>query len=128
MAESGIELVRQAIEVARKHGFRQVEFALDELRFDAVLTKQKRSPAAREVISEPIPVAIKSPMVGYLKDKEGNLAVGKKVERGQILAIVEALGLSNDIECEETGEIVEVFVKAGEPVDFGKVLATVKVT
>ena len=70
---------------------------------------------------------VKSPMVGtfYSKsspDSKPYVEVGSKVKKGDILCIVEAMKLMNEIESEFDGEIVEVCVKDGEMVDYGKPL------
>ncbi len=74
---------------------------------------------------------VKSPMVGtfYSKsapDAKPYVEVGSKVKKGDILCIVEAMKLMNEIESEFDGEIVEVCVKDGEMVDFGKPLFKLK--
>lgn len=70
---------------------------------------------------------IKSPMVGtfYLKpspDSEPYVQVGQKVKKGDVLCIVEAMKLMNEIESEWDGEVKEILVKDGEPVEYGKPL------
>ena len=74
---------------------------------------------------------VKSPMVGtfYSKsapDAKPYVEVGSKVKKGDILCIVEAMKLMNEVESEFDGEIVEVCVKDGEMVDFGKPLFKLK--
>lgn len=74
---------------------------------------------------------VKSPMVGtfYLKpDPNSNpyVEIGKKVKKGDILCIIEAMKLMNEIECEFDGEIAEIFVKDGEMVEYGKPLFKIK--
>ena len=74
---------------------------------------------------------VKSPMVGTFYSKSSPKAkpyveVGSKVKKGDILCIVEAMKLMNEIESEFDGEIVEVCVKDGEMVDFGKPLFKLK--
>lgn len=74
---------------------------------------------------------VKSPMVGtfYAKpspDSEAYVSVGKKVKKGDILCIIEAMKLMNEIESEFEGEIVEVLVKDGETVEYGKPLFVIK--
>ena len=74
---------------------------------------------------------VKSPMVGtfYSKsspDAKPYVEVGSKVKKGDILCIVEAMKLMNEIESEFDGEIVEVCVKDGEMVDYGKPLFKIK--
>ena len=70
---------------------------------------------------------IKSPMIGtfYSKpspDSMPYVEVGTAVKKGTVLCIVEAMKLMNEIESEFDGKIVEVLVKDGEPVDYGKPL------
>lgn len=74
---------------------------------------------------------VKSPMVGtfYSKsapDAKPYVEVGSKVKKGDILCIVEAMKLMNEIESEFDGEIVEVCIKDGEMVDYGKPLFKLK--
>lgn len=70
---------------------------------------------------------VKSPMVGtfYAKpspNSENYVDVGKKVKKGDILCIIEAMKLMNEIESEFDGEIKEILVKDGEMVEYGKPL------
>lgn len=74
---------------------------------------------------------VKSPMVGtfYLKpDPNSNpyVEIGKKVKKGDILCIIEAMKLMNEIESEFDGEIIEIMVKDGETVEYGKPLFKIK--
>ena len=74
---------------------------------------------------------VKSPMVGtfYSKsapDAKPYVEVGSKVKKGDILCIVEAMKLMNEIESEFDGEVVEVCVKDGDMVDYGKPLFKLK--
>ena len=74
---------------------------------------------------------VKSPMVGtfYSKsspDARAYVEVGSKVKKGDILCIVEAMKLMNEIESEFDGEIVEICVGDGEMVEYGKPLFKIK--
>ena len=74
---------------------------------------------------------VKSPMVGTFyassaPDKDPFVKVGDKVHKGQVLCIVEAMKLMNEIESEFDGEVVEVCVNDGEMVDYGKPLFKIK--
>lgn len=74
---------------------------------------------------------VKSPMVGtfYTKpspDSEVYVTVGQKVKKGDILCIIEAMKLMNEIESEFDGEIVEILAKDEEPVEYGKPLFVIK--
>ncbi|MDO4975088.1 MAG: acetyl-CoA carboxylase biotin carboxyl carrier protein [Alphaproteobacteria bacterium] len=70
---------------------------------------------------------VKSPMVGtfYIKpapNAEPYVEIGKKVNKGDVLCIIEAMKLMNEIESEFTGEIKEILVKDGDTVEYGKPL------
>ncbi len=74
---------------------------------------------------------VKSPMVGtfYLKPSPTSnpyVEVGKKVKKGDVLCIIEAMKLMNEIESEFDGEIIAILVKDGEPVEYGKPLFKIK--
>ena len=74
---------------------------------------------------------VKSPMVGTFYSKSSPNAkpyveVGSKVKKGDILCIVEAMKLMNEIESEFDGEIAEICVGDGEMVDYGKPLFKLK--
>ena len=74
---------------------------------------------------------VKSPMVGtfYSKpspDAKEYVKVGDKVSKGDVLCIVEAMKLMNEIESEFDGEIIEIMVKDGETVEYGKPLFKIK--
>lgn len=74
---------------------------------------------------------VKSPMVGtfYIKPSptsEPYVEIGKQVKKGDVLCIIEAMKLMNEIESEFNGEIIEIYVKDGEAVDYGKPLFKIK--
>jgi len=73
---------------------------------------------------------IKSPMVGTFygapaPDAEPYVTVGSKVDVGQVVCIVEAMKLMNEIKSEIKGIISEIHGQNGEPVEFGQVLFSV---
>ncbi len=70
---------------------------------------------------------IKSPIVGTYYASPGPnadafVAVGAKVEPGQVLCIIEAMKLMNEIESDVAGEVVQIFVENGKPVEYGEPL------
>ena len=74
---------------------------------------------------------ITSPMVGtfYRASAPGEdpfVEIGSSISIGQTICILEAMKLMNEIESEFTGEVVEVLVDNGTPVEFGQVLMRVK--
>lgn len=74
---------------------------------------------------------IKSPMVGtfYLKPSptaEPYIELGKDVKKGDVLCIIEAMKLMNEIEAEYTGKVTEILVKDGEAVEYGTPLLRIE--
>ncbi len=70
---------------------------------------------------------LNSPIVGTFynapsPDASPFVEVGSQVKRGQVLCIVEAMKVMNEIESELDAEIVEILVSAGQPVEYGEVL------
>jgi acetyl-CoA carboxylase biotin carboxyl carrier protein len=74
---------------------------------------------------------VKSPIVGtfYGSPSPGAapfVAPGDRVEKGQVICIVEAMKLMNEIESDATGEIVKCLVSNGQPIEFGQPLFTIR--
>jgi acetyl-CoA carboxylase biotin carboxyl carrier protein len=72
-------------------------------------------------------VEISSPMVGtfYRSPAPGEPAfveVGDRTRIGQTVCIIEAMKLMNEIEAEVSGQIVEILVQNGEPIEYGQPL------
>jgi acetyl-CoA carboxylase biotin carboxyl carrier protein len=75
--------------------------------------------------------AISAPMVGtfYRSPAPGDPAfveVGSRITSGQPVCILEAMKLMNELESEISGEVVEILVENGTPVEFGQVLMRIK--
>jgi acetyl-CoA carboxylase biotin carboxyl carrier protein len=74
---------------------------------------------------------VKSPIVGTFydapsPDAEPFVQVGDRISVGKVVCIVEAMKLMNEIESDAAGEIVTVFVKPGQPVEYGQPLYAVR--
>ena len=76
---------------------------------------------------------VKSPIVGtfYRAPEPGASPfadLGVRVKKGQVLCIIEAMKLMNEIESEYDGEIVKIYVENGQPVQYGERLFAVRTT
>ena len=74
---------------------------------------------------------VKSPIVGtfYGSPSPGAASFvnpGDRVEKGQVICIVEAMKLMNEIESDASGEIVKCLVSNGQPIEFGQPLFSVR--
>jgi acetyl-CoA carboxylase biotin carboxyl carrier protein len=75
---------------------------------------------------------VKSPIVGtlYRAPEPGAppfVDVGTAVRKGQVLCVIEAMKLMNEIESDRDGEIAAIYVENGQPVQFGDRLFAIKV-
>ena len=74
---------------------------------------------------------VKSPIVGTFYGSPSPCAAsfvapGDRVEKGQVICIVEAMKLMNEIESDAAGQIVKCFVSNGQPIEFGQPLFSVR--
>jgi acetyl-CoA carboxylase biotin carboxyl carrier protein len=97
-------------------------------------------PVVAAVPSAPAPIeaddtvelaVVKSPIVGtfYRSSEPGAAAfvdIGDQVKKDQVLCIIEAMKLMNEITSEYEGEIVSVYVENGKPVQYGERLFAIK--
>ena len=72
-----------------------------------------------------------SPIVGTFyrapsPDAEPYVEVGSRVKKGQVLCIVEAMKLMNEIESDVDGEVLEIYPKNAQPVEFGEPLFAIR--
>jgi acetyl-CoA carboxylase biotin carboxyl carrier protein len=96
------------------------------------------APAAAPAPAGPVEVEtgdketlVKSPIVGtFYRAADPNspafVSVGDRVKVGQVLCIIEAMKLMNEIEAEVAGEVVRVHPENGQPVQYGDPLFTVR--
>ncbi|MGF1537252.1 MAG: acetyl-CoA carboxylase biotin carboxyl carrier protein [Elainellaceae cyanobacterium] len=101
------------------------------------------APQPVEVATAPVPQSapplpresdlaeVSSPMVGTFyrapaPDEPPFVSVGDRITKGQTICIIEAMKLMNELEAEVSGEVVEILVENGEPVEFDQPLMRVK--
>ena len=119
------------------------EFNLSEIEYAEGTTKVKVSRAMnnssvissevnkKKTIIESNGTSVTSPIVGtaYLAtepDAKKFVEVGQKIKKGQTIMIVEAMKTMNHVPSTENGIVSKIFVKDGEPVEFGQPLISVK--
>jgi acetyl-CoA carboxylase biotin carboxyl carrier protein len=135
-------LVRTLAGLLEETGLSEIEYAVGDRRIRVARAIQQVSavvaPAAPVAASlagaapAPAPAAehpgaVKSPMVGtvYLAPQPGAPAfikVGDKVAEGDVLLIIEAMKVMNQIRAPRAGRVAEIVVGDGSPVEFGQVL------
>ncbi|MFR2534882.1 MAG: acetyl-CoA carboxylase biotin carboxyl carrier protein [Clostridia bacterium] len=107
-----------------------------------IVEKQDKTPSIivnqeqnRNIVEETTPVEdykiVKSPMVGTFYSsnspkEEAFVKVGDKIKKGQVLCIIEAMKLMNEIESEFDGEVVQICAKNEDMVEYGAPLFKIK--
>src|SRR5262249_6669089 len=89
------------------------------------------SPAGAEPGEDVELAVVKSPIVGtfYRSPEPGAppfVDVGSAVKKGQVLCIIEAMKLMNEIDCEYDGEVATIYVESGQPVQYGERLFAIR--
>ena len=119
------------------------EFKLSEIEYAEGTTKVKVSRVMnnsniistevdkKKTIVENNGTNITSPIVGttYLAPEPGAkkfVEVGQKIKKGQTIMIIEAMKTMNHVPSTENGTVSKIFVKDGEPVEFGQPLISIK--
>ncbi len=142
--------IQSLIDLVRANGISELEYEKNGERIRVTSgTAQKTvhaSAAVVEVAPASVPVAalssapavnpkhkqICSPLVGTFyrasaPTAEHFVKEGQAVKRGDVLCIVEAMKLMNEIECEHNGKIISVIAENGQPVEFGEPLFLIEV-
>ena len=143
-----LEQIRAILGLVRDHELTEFEIEHDGLRL-----KVRKDLHGAPIMTVPAPVAVsgpgpvaaageaaageielavvKSPIVGtFYRSSEPSapsfVEVGSEVKKGQVLCIIEAMKLMNEIDSEYDGEIVNVYIESGQPVQYGERLFAIK--
>ena len=97
----------------------------------APLAPAPAAPAPPEAVAPSAANAVKSPMVGTFyrspsPDAAAFVEVGQSVRAGDVLCIVEAMKMMNQIEADRAGTVTAIHAENGEPVEFDQPLITVE--
>ena len=135
--DGAVELVRQLGAVLSELGLSELEVSWGEVR---VRLHRATTPAvgatgagagpSREGVADVVPgplVTIEAPIVGTFyrassPTAEPYVAEGDTLKEGQILGIIEAMKLMNEIESKVSGRLVKIVVENGQPVEYGQPL------
>jgi len=137
MQEHGLtelELEKNGLKIRLKKGNAGVEIKTSPISGFVASAPETIVPHSPAVAKEDQNVAIvHSPMVGTFyaapaPDQEPYAAKGKVIKIGDVLCIVEAMKLMNEIKSEVNGRIVDILVENGQPVEFDQPLFKIQKT
>ena len=151
-----LDKIKDILNLVREHDLAEFELEEDGLKVrvkkagQQVVLAPQAAPPMPSAVAGPGPVAaasaapaaidegvdlavIKSPILGtfYRASEPGAKPfadVGDTVKKGQVLCIIEAMKLMNEIECDCTGEVVSIYVENGQAVQFGDRLFAVRLS
>ena len=134
--------IKEVIQLMNENGLSEIEIEKDGLK---VRLRKGADGRVESSVVERIPQAppapapappvrgsqIKSPMVGTFyaspaPDAAPFVQIGTQVEVGQVICIIEAMKLMNEIKAEARGKIAETLVHNGDPVEFGQPLFVIE--
>ncbi len=142
--------IERMLELMQAHGLEEFELERDGMRVRlrkhvagrgaalAPSPPQESGPAVTESggsdhegATEPGVLFVKSPVVGTfyrapVPGAEPFVELGSGVRKGQVLCLIEAMKLMNEIDAECDGEITRIFVDSGQPVQYGDTLFAIK--
>ena len=142
--------IKEVIQLMNENGLSEIEIEKDGLKvrlrkgvggaIESYVVSAPQAPAAHAPVSSAVPVqtppaagrnAIKSPMVGTFyaspaPDAAAFIQTGSTVEVGQVICIIEAMKLMNEIKAEVRGKVTEILVHNGDPVEFGQPLFVIE--
>lgn len=128
------ELEKEGFRLKIVRGYQGTPFLKEEQRISFVQQERPASVQKEEIIIQKDEELhyITSPIVGTFyrapsPTSPPYVEVGDKVEKGQVLCIVEAMKLMNEIESDVSGIVKEIFVENGQPVEWGQKLFAIKV-
>jgi len=98
---------------------------------EAIIPKQRPPEPQAAPVEKKNTTEIKAPMVGTFyrapsPDTNPYVEIGDKIDKGQVICIIEAMKLMNEIKSEIKGKVVDIAVENGNPVEFGQVLYVVE--
>ncbi len=140
-ARMHVKEIRALIELLREHGLTEIEVEREDVRI-----RLRREPPTPSGVT-PVPVSpapeplrderrqhlvtIEAPMVGTFyraasPDAEAYVREGDAIKEGQVICLIEAMKLMNEIESKVSGRIIRVLAENGQPVEYGQPLFLVE--
>ena len=134
MNENGLaelEIEKDGMRIRLKKSGSGYEKAVEFVPHPAAAAQQAAEAASLKEKTRTNTIEIKSPMVGTFyrspsPEAPSYVNVGDNIEVGQVLCIIEAMKLMNEIKSEVKGRIIDIHVENAEPVEFSQVLFIVE--
>ena len=142
--ELKLEILKEIIQIMKDEDISEVCIQQNDLKIKVKRLPDQMSvamqgaammaPQQEVARSEDIPdglVIIPAPMVGTFyrapsQDAKSYVNVGDRIETGEVICIIEAMKLMNEITADITGEVIEILVEDGQPVEYDQPMFQVR--
>jgi oxaloacetate decarboxylase alpha subunit len=133
-----LELEKDGLKIRLKKGFSgsaepvvAIESTASMIQKEAIIKEAMEAKESAKLSAAAAKNVIKSPMVGTFyaapaPDAAPFVQIGMSIDVGQVVCIVEAMKLMNEIKAEIRGKVKEILVNNGDPVEFGQPLFVVE--
>lgn len=129
MAQVEVERIERLLNLLHHSDASELEVETGTWRLRARRQVAVAAPAVQEPIAEPSPahpepvsVWVRSPLVGFFQPRPKPLQVGDVVKQGEVMCLVRAMGLMNEVQSPVNGRVAEVLVDEGIAVEYGQPL------
>lgn len=129
MAQTEVERIERLLNLLHHSDASELEIETSGWRLRVRRQVTVAAPTAQEPVTEPVslppePVSvwIRSPLVGFFEPRPRPLQVGDTVKRGEVVCLIRAMGLMNEVQSPVNGRVAEVLVEEGIAVEYGQPL------
>lgn len=135
MGISGVPQIEQLLHLLQQSDASELEVETDRWRLRAkrqVTVAADIPPPVTTSSPEPAPPEprsewVRAPLVGFFQSRSKPIQVGDAVQEGEVVGLIKAMGLMNEVQSPVDGRVVEVLVEDGDPVEYGQPLYRVEV-
>ena len=122
-----LEIEKEGVRIKLRKGSGGIERAVELVPASQAVSQADKPAAAAEKTETKNTLDVKSPMVGTFyraasPESPAYVNMGDIISPGQVICIIEAMKLMNEIKAEVKGKIVDIQADNAEPVEFGQVL------
>ena len=126
-----LEIEKEGVRIKLRKGSSGVERAIEFVPTQQPSAQQEKIAVGVEKADKKTTLDVKSPMVGTFyrapsPEAPSYVNMGDIISPGQVICIIEAMKLMNEIKSEVKGKIVDIQVDNSEPVEFGQVLFVIE--
>ncbi|MCS6830877.1 MAG: biotin/lipoyl-binding protein [bacterium] len=129
MAQAELERIERLLNLLHQSDANELEVETSSWRLRARRHVAIALPPTEQLVAEletapaePVSVWIRSPLVGFFQPRHQPLQIGELVKRGEVVCLIRAMGLMNEVQSPVNGRVAEILVEEGVAVEYGQPL------